>query len=158
MYYNMTKRKKRGRGVVLIPPTSPIDRLLKESMELWRWRNSLWTNMGRIGRTFPDDPKPFDFILILKEEKKDVSDREHLTINNGMNAPFGSVIWAVDSASKGRRTGAESDTPGDWLESRSIILLGFISKTEERKEDEGTGNNYPTWELSFHRGIVIIAP
>jgi len=47
------------------PLTSPIDRSLKESMESWRRSISWWTKRGRIGRTFPDELKVFDFIPLV---------------------------------------------------------------------------------------------
>ena len=64
-----------------------------------------------------------------------------------MNAPIIFVIWAADSVSRGRRTGPESNTLSDWLEGISVILPGFVGKTEEHKEGEGAENNAPSWEL-----------
>lgn len=130
-------------------------------MELWRWSISLWTNTGRTGRIFPDEPKVFDFILDIRKKEK-VSKRETLHYNKRgeglLNVPIGSdIIWTVDAVSK-RRSSAESNTFSDWLERISIILPGLISETEESKEDKGAENNDPTLELHINFSLAVTSP
>ena len=75
-----------------------------------------------------------------------------------MNTPVGFVvIWTVDTVSK-RRSGADSDTLSDWLESISVILPGLISETEEGKEDKGTENSGPAWELHSNLFLQVATP
>ena len=95
-------------------------------------------------------------LLTWRWKEQVISQWEEQTMQK-IYTPIGSRESRTGEATS-KWAGADSNTLRDGLVNKSVILPGFICKTKETEEDEGTKNGAPANKLQEHCRISVTMP